>query len=113
MGGAKAASDGFPKDREGRYIVTRKAKVEAIESLDGVPHRWPVPEVDTAYVLDFGDDARVSGRKVTKKPKGLDVFLKAEVCAHFVVDLTNQCLTIQCRIKVHGEREQTAVLLMM
>ncbi|KAF8229929.1 hypothetical protein L208DRAFT_1401360 [Tricholoma matsutake] len=70
MGGAKAASDG--------YIVTRKAKVDAIEPLDGVPHRWPVPEVDTAYVLDFGDDARVLGRNVVKKPKGLDVFLKPE-----------------------------------
>lgn len=77
-GGAKTASDGFPKDREGRYIVTRKAKVDAIEPLDGVPHRWPVPEVDTAYVLDFGDDTRVSGRNVAKKLKGLDAFLKAE-----------------------------------
>ncbi|KAF8230499.1 hypothetical protein L208DRAFT_1400467 [Tricholoma matsutake] len=77
-GGAKTASDGFPKDRKGRYIVTRKAKVDAIEPLDGVPHRWPVPEVDTAYVLDFGDDTRVSGRNVAKKLKGLDAFLKAE-----------------------------------
>ena len=82
-GGAKTASDGFPKDREGRYIVTRKTKVDAVELLDAVPHCWPVPEVDTAYVLDFGDDARVSGQNdgvtVTRKPRGLDSFLKAEV----------------------------------
>jgi len=49
-----------------------------------VPHHWPVPEVDTVYVLDFGDDARVSGQNngvmVTRKPKGLDTSLKAELC---------------------------------
>ncbi|KAF8224795.1 hypothetical protein L208DRAFT_1409576 [Tricholoma matsutake] len=61
-----------PRDREGRCHRT------LIEPLNGVPHRWPVPEVDMAYVLDFGDDARVSGRNVAKKPKGLDVFLKAD-----------------------------------
>ncbi|KAF8224770.1 hypothetical protein L208DRAFT_1409534 [Tricholoma matsutake] len=60
MGGEKAASEEFPRDHEGRYIITRKA------------------EVDMVYVLDFGDDARVSGRNVAKKPKGLDVFLKAD-----------------------------------
>jgi hypothetical protein len=87
--GTTAASDGFPKDREGRYIVTRKVKVDSVEHLDGVPHRWPVPEVDTAYVLDFGGDARVSGQDnavtVTRKPKGLDTFLKSEVCGCLLI----------------------------
>jgi hypothetical protein len=113
VAGAKAVSDGFPKDHEGRYIVTRKAKVDVVESLDEVPHCWPVPEVDTAYVLDFADDARVSGRNVVKKLKGLDTFLKAEVHGHSAVDFTNQQLSIRCRIRIHREGEQMATLLMM
>lgn len=69
------------KDGSGRVIVTRKQKVDVIEYLDGVPSRWPVPAVDTAYVLDFSDNARLLEKAdtVKGKPKGLDAFLKAEV----------------------------------
>jgi hypothetical protein len=79
------ASEGPPKDASGRIIVTRKTKVDTVEHLQGVPARWPVPAVDTAYVLDFSND--VPGNSETKngKPKGLDAFLKAEVCDNEVV----------------------------
>ena len=41
------------RDGDGRFIVTRKFKVDAVEHLDSVPSHWPVPKVDTAYILDF------------------------------------------------------------
>jgi hypothetical protein len=53
--------------------------VDAVIYLSEVPARWPISEVDTAYILDF---SHVDGAKAeTKggKPKGLDAFLKAEV----------------------------------
>lgn len=75
-------SDELPRDRDGRYIVTRKVKVDAVEHLDSIPRHWPVPKMDTAYILDFTDDARVSDRNDARKPKGLDTFLKAEVRGH-------------------------------
>jgi hypothetical protein len=75
----------FPKDSSGRYIITRKMRVDAVEPLENIPNRWPVPKVDTAYVLDFSDDPRVSEKikNVNGRPKGLDAFLKAEVCDLF------------------------------
>jgi hypothetical protein len=75
-------SDELPRDCDGWYIVTRKVKVDAVEHLDSIPRHWPVPKMDTAYILDFTDDARVSDRNDARKPKGLDTFLKAEVHGH-------------------------------
>jgi len=75
-------SDELPRDCDGQYIVTRKVKVDTVEYLNSIPHHWPVPKMDTTYILDFMDDARVSDRNDTRKPKGLDTFLKAEVCGH-------------------------------
>jgi hypothetical protein len=74
--------EGLKKDALGRVVVTRKMKVDAVEHLQEIPSRWPVPTVDTAYVLDFSDDMRLLDQSGTAKgkPKGLDAFLKAEVC---------------------------------
>ena len=71
------SSNDHPKDASGRFIVTRKVKVDAVEHLDSVPSRWPVPTVDTAYILDgkVSKDAET----VKGKPKGLDAVIKAEV----------------------------------
>ena len=71
----------LPKDYNRQYIITRKVKVDAVEHFNSTPRCWPVPKMDTVYVLDFTDDARVLGRNdtVIRKPKGLDTFLKAEV----------------------------------
>lgn len=81
---AGSPSHALPKDTAGRIIVTRKVKVDAVEHLEGIPSCWPVPSVDTAYVLDFSDDTRLpdQGGTAKGKLKGLDVFLKAEVCGY-------------------------------
>jgi hypothetical protein len=34
-------SDELPRDRDGRYIVTRKVKVDAVEHLDSILRHWP------------------------------------------------------------------------
>jgi hypothetical protein len=80
----RPVNEELKKDAAGRLIVTRKAKVDAVKYLSGIPSHWPVPTIETAYVLDFSDDARVSDPSKTStamgKLKGLDAFLKAEVC---------------------------------
>jgi hypothetical protein len=67
------------KDSEGRYIVTKKVKVDSVESLSEVPKRWPVPPEDTsvAYVINLSEDKR--WRDGTSKEKAFDRFLKQEV----------------------------------
>jgi hypothetical protein len=67
--------------QSGPFVITRKMKVDAVEHLAAIPSHWPVPKVDTAYVLDFSDDVRLSRDAETSKRKlrGLDAFLKAEV----------------------------------
>lgn len=67
------------KDSEGRYIVTKKVKVDSIEGLSEVPKRWPVPPKDTtvAYVINLSEDKR--WRDGTSKEKAFDRFLKQEV----------------------------------
>ncbi|KAJ6600216.1 hypothetical protein B0H10DRAFT_2441123 [Mycena sp. CBHHK59/15] len=66
------------KDR--RIVITKRESVEKVVELSGIPERWPVPDVDTAYILDLsGIDSRVTrGETYTGKPKGLDTLLKAE-----------------------------------
>jgi hypothetical protein len=48
------------RDGSGRVVVMRKMKVETIEHLNSIPRCWPVPTSDTAYVLDFSEDAQAS-----------------------------------------------------
>ncbi|KAJ6565748.1 hypothetical protein B0H10DRAFT_2445014 [Mycena sp. CBHHK59/15] len=66
------------KDR--RIVIMKRESVEKVVELSGIPERWPVPDVDTAYILDLsGIDSRVTrGETYTGKPKGLDTLLKAE-----------------------------------
>jgi hypothetical protein len=69
--------EGPPKDTAGRIVMTQKVKIDTVEHLKGIPSCWPVPSVDTAYVLDFSND-------MSARPgwdcKSLDVSLKVEVC---------------------------------
>jgi len=97
-------SEGPPKDASGRIIVTRKMKVDAVEHLQGVLTCWPVPAVDTAYVLDFSKDVLRSLETKNKRPKGLDAFLKAEVCDNEVVVDINPDLAEGSRLL--GERDK-------
>ncbi|KAJ7430815.1 hypothetical protein B0H11DRAFT_902572 [Mycena galericulata] len=64
--------------RKGKIVVTRTEKVERVVYLTDVPERFPVPEVDTAFILDFSRDSRAKQETKGGKPKGLDAFLKAE-----------------------------------
>jgi hypothetical protein len=68
------------KDSDGRYIVTKKVKVDGVEVLSEVPKRWPVPPEDTtvAYVINLNEDKRWRESK-DKGHKGFDPFLKQEV----------------------------------
>lgn len=92
--------------------MTRKVKVDAVKHLDGIPTHWPIPKVETAYVLDFNKDTRLSKDTETLKgkPKGLDLFLKAEV-SDYHIKLTSSDSLRCChhRIKIHGEKGQMAV----
>ncbi|KAJ6499878.1 hypothetical protein DFH09DRAFT_1444950 [Mycena vulgaris] len=62
----------------GQIRISRTEKVDRVVELSAVPDRWEVPEVDTAYILDFSKDNRAKGETRTGKPKGLDAFLKSE-----------------------------------
>jgi hypothetical protein len=77
--GFKLRIDESAKDSEGRYIVTKKVKVDSVESLSEVPKRWPVPPEDTtvAYVINLSEDKR--WQDGTSKEKAFDRFLKQEV----------------------------------
>ena len=77
--GFKLRIDESAKDSEGRYIVTKKVKVDSVESLSEVPKRWPVPPEDTtvAYVINLSEDKR--WQDGTSREKAFDQFLKQEV----------------------------------
>ncbi|KAJ6624578.1 hypothetical protein B0H10DRAFT_2430864 [Mycena sp. CBHHK59/15] len=65
-----------PKPPAGRF---RKADPTLIlVELKEIPERFPVPDVDTAYILNFSGDSRAKKQTKGGKPKGLDAFLKAE-----------------------------------
>lgn len=74
------------KDKDGRYIVTQKVKVDSIENLREVPSRWPIPPegTSTAYVIDLNNDKKWQDLDTNNKKKGLDRFLKQEVCLTFL-----------------------------
>ncbi|KAJ7252880.1 hypothetical protein C8J57DRAFT_1237703 [Mycena rebaudengoi] len=59
-----------------KIVITRKEKVDRVVHLSEIPARWPVADVDTAYVLDFSKDSRHKRDLNGKKPKGFDEFLK-------------------------------------
>jgi hypothetical protein len=95
-----------PKDASGRIIVTRKMKVDAVKYLPAVLTHWPVPAVDTAYVLDFSED--VPGNSETKKgkPKGLDAFLKAEVRVNSNEAISNENPDLAEGSRLLGKRDE-------
>ena len=71
--GFKLRIDESAKDSEGRYIVTKKVKVDSVESLSEVLKRWPVPPEDTtvAYVrINLSEDKR--WQNGTSKEKAFD-----------------------------------------
>lgn len=78
------------KDKDGRYIVTKKVKVDSIENLQEIPTRWPItPEGNnTAYVINLNNDKKWQELDPNCKKKHLDRFIKQEVCPNiFYVSL--------------------------
>lgn len=77
------AIENAEKDRDGKFILTKKVKVDVIESLSEVPKRWPIPPIgsNVAYVIDLNNDKRW---KEVEKKKGLDRFLKQEVFVSYL-----------------------------
>ncbi|KAJ7783940.1 hypothetical protein DFH07DRAFT_1055048 [Mycena maculata] len=66
--------------KNGRIMISQRESVEKVVQLKGIPERMPVPDVDTAYIIDFsGSDSKiVLGKTYTGKSKNLDRLLKAE-----------------------------------
>jgi hypothetical protein len=77
------------KDKEGRYIVTQKVKVDSIKNLQEVPARWPIsPEgTNTAYVFDLNNDKKWQELDPNSKKKNLDRFIKQEVRPNIFMSL--------------------------
>jgi hypothetical protein len=69
------------KDKDGRFVLTQKVKVDSIEKLTEVPARWPIlpAGTNTAYVIDLNDDKKWQDLDVNSKKKKLDRFVKQEV----------------------------------
>ncbi|KAF8143302.1 hypothetical protein K438DRAFT_2026358 [Mycena galopus ATCC 62051] len=67
----------FPKGN--KINISSTEKVDCVIELKEIPVRFLVPEVDTAYILDFSGDNRAKKATRGGKPKGLDALLKAEV----------------------------------
>ena len=88
-GGAALSINEAAKDKEGRYIVTQKVKVDSIENLQEVPARWPIsPEgTNTAYVFDLNNDKKWQELDPNSKKKYLDRFIKQEVRPNIFMSL--------------------------
>jgi hypothetical protein len=71
--------DESARDKDGKYVLNQKVKVDSIEFLSEVPKRWPVPPEDTkvAYIINLSEDKK--WKEATRKAKNLDHFLKQEV----------------------------------
>lgn len=67
---------------EGAFQVTKEVRVERVEYLTDIPCVWPIPRIQTAFILDLRDDAKYlvrkeSGNNVT--PVTPDFLLKNKV----------------------------------
>ncbi|KAK6997504.1 hypothetical protein R3P38DRAFT_3219590 [Favolaschia claudopus] len=72
----KLSSGRFPKAK--KINISRTEKVDRVVELLEIPERFPVPEVDTAFILDFSGDERAKRGTKGGKPKGLNAILKEE-----------------------------------
>jgi hypothetical protein len=77
------------KDKDGRYIVTQKVKVDSIKKFQEVPARWPItPEgTNTAYIIDLNNDENWQELDANSKKKILDRYIKQEVCPNIFMSL--------------------------
>lgn len=81
-------ADGAVRDKDGRFVLTQKVKVDYIEKLTEVPARWPIPPDDgtnTAYIIDLNNDKKWRELDTNSKKKRLDRFVKQEVCLTHII----------------------------
>ena len=67
---------------EGAFQVTKELRVDRVEYLTDIPCVWPIPRIQTAFILDLRDDAKYLVRKETGKivtPVTPDFLLKNKV----------------------------------
>jgi hypothetical protein len=102
------SSNEAAKDKDGRYRVTKKVKVDAIENLQEAPARWPItPEgTNTAYVIDLNNDKKWSELDANGKKKHLNRFIKQEVCPNIFMSLKHSKFYIILGSRFLGERDQ-------
>ena len=95
------------KDRDGKFILTKKVKIDVIKHLSEAPKQWLIPpkSLSVAYVVDLNNDKR--WQEVDKK-KGLDRFLKQEVF-NFLSSSISYLIYLY-RTKIHGVMAPTAQL---
>jgi hypothetical protein len=48
---------------DGTFLVTKEVRVDRVEYLSNIPCIWPIPKIQTAFILDLRDDARYLVRK--------------------------------------------------
>ena len=96
------------KDKDGRFIVTKKVKVDSIENLQEVPARWPItPEgTNTAYVIDLNNDKKWLELDPNGKKNHLNRFIKQDVCPNIFMSLKLSKPYIILGSRFLGERDQ-------
>jgi hypothetical protein len=50
---------------EGAFHITKEVRVERVEYLADIPCIWPIPRIQTAFILDLRDDTKYLVRKKT------------------------------------------------
>ena len=48
---------------EGAFQVTKEVRVDQVEYLANIPCVWPIPKIQTAFILDLRDNAKYLVRK--------------------------------------------------
>ena len=48
---------------EGAFQVTKEVRVDRVEYLANIPCVWPIPKIQTAFILDLRDNAKYLVRK--------------------------------------------------
>ena len=48
---------------DGMFLVTKEVRVDRVEYLSNIPCVWPIPKIQTAFILDLRDDAKYLVRK--------------------------------------------------
>lgn len=53
----------FSLAMEEKFQVTKEVRVDRVEYLENIPCVWPIPKIQTAFILDLRDDTKYLVRK--------------------------------------------------